>query len=225
MVDDLFVQRLKEEEMHHAEVDATSYELLRQVFRKELLPLYEQYRNDTGRIRERRLHRKVWQYILGSVAVCELIEAFATKGRSIAPGVLIPSAIFYSFIGFIIYAAAQYIDELHIRRARRNLDKAIDLLEAKAQTDATYDARRQLMDEDVLRSEALEILTHYAEPEAFWRDYRRVREADPTGPGELKQLPTRPSRNFYSSMLMGTFLTPPGSSVSTDFLSKRTKYC
>src|SRR5262249_14602875 len=100
----------------------------------------------------------------------------------------IPTAILYTFLGFIIYTAAQYLDELQINRARRRLEKSIEALEGKAQTDAAYDQRRQLLDADILRAEALEILTHYQKPEDFWRDYRRVREADPTVPGELKAL-------------------------------------
>jgi len=61
-------------------------------------------------------------------------------------------------------------------------------LERKVQTDADYDNRRNLLDTDVLRAEALEILTHYERPEDFWRDYRKVRQADPTVPAELKAL-------------------------------------
>jgi len=45
-----------------------------------------------------------------------------------------------------------------------------------------------LMDTDVLRAEALELLTHYDRAEDFWRDYQRVRQADPTAPSEVKNL-------------------------------------
>ena len=56
------------------------------------------------------------------------------------------------------------------------------------QTDVDYDNRRQLMDTDILRAEALEILAHYPAPEDFWRDYRKVREVDPTLPAAVKSL-------------------------------------
>jgi len=188
VVDDYFVQRLKEDELQHADVDARLYEGLRKMVKAEVLPLYEQFRLDTARIRERKQRRKVWQYVLGTVGFCEILEAVLTHGRSIAPQVLIPSAILYSFIGFIIYTAAQYLDDLQLTRARNRLEKSFESLERKVQTDADYDNRRQLLDSDVLRAEAVEILTHYDRPEEFWRDYKKIREADPTVPSELKAL-------------------------------------
>jgi hypothetical protein len=45
-----------------------------------------------------------------------------------------------------------------------------------------------LLDTDVLRAEVLEILTHYEKAEDFWRDYAKIRKADPTTPAELKAL-------------------------------------
>ncbi len=188
VVDDYFVQRLKQEEMQHAEVDSKMFEGFRSVIKAEILPLYEQFRLETTRYRERRQKRELWRYVLGTVGVCEFLEAVLTRGRSIVPAVLIPSAILYSFIGFIIYTAAQYLDEVQIGRARRRLEKAIDGLESRVQTDVDYDHRRQLLDSDVLRAEALEILTHYQNPDDFWRDYLRIRQADPSVPSELKAL-------------------------------------
>ena len=41
VVDDYFVQRLKQDEMQHAEVDARLYEGLRNTVKAEVLPLYE----------------------------------------------------------------------------------------------------------------------------------------------------------------------------------------
>jgi hypothetical protein len=111
-----------------------------------------------------------------------------TRGRSIAPQVLIPTSILYALIGFIVYTATQYFDDLHLARARRSLERSLEGLETRVQIDADYDNRRQLLDADVLRAEALEILTHYERPEDFWRDYQRVREADPTVPAELRRL-------------------------------------
>jgi hypothetical protein len=205
VVDDYFVRRLKQDEMDQATVDPGLVEGLRNIVHSEVLPLYEQFRAETARFRDRRSARQVWRYVLGTVAIFEVIEAILTKGRSIVPTVLIPTAILYSFLGFIIYTAAQYFDELQIRRARRRLEKSIEALEGKAQTDAEYDQRRQLLDADVLRAEALEILTHYHSPEDFWRDYRRVREADPTVPGELKNLNAPGFEKFLKFHIDGHF--------------------
>jgi hypothetical protein len=188
VVDDYFVQRLKQDEMQHAEVDARLYEGLRNAVKADVLPLYEQYRRETARFAERKQKRKVWQYIVGTFVSLELLEVILTRGRALAPPVLIPMAILYSFIGFIIYTAAQYFDDLQLSRARKRLEQSLEGLDEKVQTDADYDSRRELLDADVLRAEAMEILTHYDRPEDFWRDYRKVREADPTVPGELKAL-------------------------------------
>jgi hypothetical protein len=188
VVDDYFIQHLKEDELQHAEVDARLYEGLRKTFQSEVLPLYEQYRLEAARIRERKQKRKVWQYVFGALGACEILEALLTRGRSIAPQVLIPSAILYGFIGFIVYTAAQYLDDRQLARARNRLEQSLEGLDRMVQTDADYDNRRQLIDADVLRAEALELLTHYERPEDFWRDYQKVRQADPTVPGELKTL-------------------------------------
>jgi len=188
VVDDYFIQRLKQDEMQHADIDSRFYEGLRRVVKAEVLPLYEQYRRNTARIREQRQTRKVWHYVFGTVGMFEILEAILTRGRSILPQVLVPTAILYSFIGFIIYVAAQYIDDLRLVRARKQLEKSIAGLEAKVQTDVDYDNRRQLVDKDILHAEALEILTHYEQAETFWRDYLKVREADPTVPAELNAL-------------------------------------
>jgi hypothetical protein len=188
VVDDYFIQRLKQDEMQQAQVDARLYEGLRKMVKAEVVPLYEQFRQDTFRVRERRRNRKIWQYVLGTVIVCEALEAGLTRGRSIAPQILLPTAILYSLIGFIIFTATQYIDDLYLARARRRLEKSIENLEEKVQTDIDYDNRRQLLDTDVLRAEALEILTHYEKAEDFWRDYLKIRQADPTTPTEMKAL-------------------------------------
>src|SRR5436190_3299709 len=126
IVDDYFVQRLKEDEMQHAQVDPRLYEGLRNMVKAEVLPLYEAYRQNTARLRERKQRRKVWQYVLGTVAFCEVLQMIVTRGRSIAPQVFIPSTILYSFIGFIIYTAAQYLDDLQLTRARHRLEKSLD---------------------------------------------------------------------------------------------------
>lgn len=205
VVDDFLVQRLKQDELEHAEVDPRLYEGLRQLVKIEVLPLYEQYRASTARIRERKQNRKLWQYVLGTVAGLELLQAIITRGKSMAPQVLIPTAILHSFIGFIIYTAAQYIDDRQLARARKRLEKSLEHVDLKIQTDVDYDNRRQLLDADILRAEALEILVHYKQPEDFWRDYRKVREEDPTVPSAVKSLNIPPFERFLKYHVDGTF--------------------
>lgn len=187
-VDDYFIQLVKREEMDRPDIDPRLYDGLRQAVQAEVLPLYERYRSETARVRERKNGRKLWQYVLGTVAVVEVIEAIITRGRSMAPAVFIPTAILNAFLGFIIFAAAQYLDDIQLARARKRLERSLEGLENKAVVDAEYDQRRELLDQEVLRAEALELLTHYEKPEDFWRDYRRARQADPTLPAELRAL-------------------------------------
>jgi hypothetical protein len=188
MVDDFFLQRLKQDEMEHADVDGRLYEGLRNVVKQEVLPLYAAFRQQTARLRERRQKRKLWQFVLGTVVACEFAEMIATRGRSILPQVLIPTAILYTLIGFIIYTATQYFDDLQVMRARKRLEKSIANLEDRVRIDADYDNRRQMLDSDILRAEAVEILSHYDKPAEFWRDYRKARLADPTLPAEIVAL-------------------------------------
>jgi len=187
-IDDYFIQQLKQDEMEHVEVDPRLYDGLRSVVQAEVVPLYRQYREETARIRERKQRRVLWQYVLGTVAFFEVLEAIVTRGRSIAPQLLIPSLILTSFIGFIIYTAAQYIDDLQLGRARKRLEQSLENIEGKVQTDVNYDQRRELLDAGILRAEALEIVTQYDGPREFWRDYIKVRKADPTLPAEVKAL-------------------------------------
>jgi hypothetical protein len=205
VVDDFIVQRLKEDEMQHAEVDSRMYEGLRKMVQSEVLPLYEKYRQETARIRERSLSRKLWQYVLGTVGALEILEALLTKGRAFAPQVLVPSAILYSFIGAILYTSAQYLDNLQLARARKRLETAIAGLEGRLQTDMDYDHRRRLLDTDILRAEAVEMLAHYQKPEDFWRDYVKVREADPSSPADAKALNTPQFDRFLKFHLDGQY--------------------
>ena len=205
VIDDFLVQRLKQDELEHAEVDPRLYEGLRQLTRAEVLPLYEQYRAATARVRERKQNRKIWHYVVGTVAALEVLQAILTRGRSIAPPVLIPTAILHSFIGFILYTAAQYIDDLQINRARKRLERSLEHIDVKIQTDVDYDNRRQLLDADVLRAEALEMLVHYKHADEFWREYRRVREADPTVPAAVKALNAPAFERFLKYHVDGTY--------------------
>lgn len=188
MVDDYIIQRLKQDELEQAEVDPKIYDGLRAMVHAEVLPLYEQYLAEVTRIRERKQRRKLWQYVLGTVAVIEGLELILTRGRSLAPQVLLPTAILDCFLGFIIYTAAQYLDDRHLAGARKRLERSIEGLDQRVQTDVAYDNRRQLLSAEVLRAEALEVLAHYRRPEDFWRDYRKVRAADPTTPAAFQAL-------------------------------------
>ena len=46
-VDDYFIQRFKQDEMEHTEVDPRLYDGLRSMVQGEVVPLYQQYRQET----------------------------------------------------------------------------------------------------------------------------------------------------------------------------------
>ena len=166
-LDNYFVGELKRAEMEHAEVDPNLYDGLLRLAQTELAPLYEAYREQRDRILIRRQNRKLWPYVLGTLGILELLESVLTRGRSLLPQLLIPTAIFYSFIGFLIYGASQYIDDLQLRRARNQFQAALERLDRRVQTDSEDDQRRQLMQADVLAAETLEILRPLHAPGRF----------------------------------------------------------
>lgn len=188
LVDDYFVERLKQEELEHSDENARLYDGMRGLLKTELLPHYAEYLATVERIRERKGRRRLWSYVLGTVAVVEVIQAFVTRGRSLAPQALLMSGVVNAFLGLLVYAGAQYLDDRQIGRARRRLEQSILNLGQKLQTDLDYDRRRDLLDGDVLHAEALEVLARYTDPDVFWRDYRRVREADPTTTADVQRL-------------------------------------
>ncbi len=204
-LDNYLIGELKRAEMEHAEVDPRLYEGLRRVAQAELAPLYEQYRVERERIQQRRNARSLWPYVLGTIAILELLEMVLSRGRSLLPQILVPTAIFYGFMGFVIYSVAQYLDDRQLARARARFEAALERLDRQVETDAEYDSRRELLQADVLRAEALEILVHYPEPEAFWRDYQRVREADPTSPAALEALKLPAFEKFLKFHVQGAY--------------------
>jgi hypothetical protein len=204
-LDNYFISELKRVEMEHAEVDTRLYEGLRRLARTELTPVLQQYWAERERIRQRRDTRKLSHYVLGTLVVLELIEIVFSRGRSLLPQILVPTAIFYAFIGFVIYTASQYLDDRQLARARRRLEAALETLDRKAQTDAEYDNRRELLQGDVLQAEALEVLASYPRPEDFWRDYQRVRLADPTSASAVEALNTPNFEKFLKFHVQGVY--------------------
>ena len=203
--DDYFVGQLKQAEMEHAEVDTRLFDGLRALAKTDLLPLYQRYQREVDRIQQRRQKRKLWPYVLGTTVIFEVLEAVLTRGRSLLPQVLVPTAIFYSFLGFLVYTAAQYLDERQLQRARRQLETAIDGLDEKVLTDVDYDNRRELLQADVLRTEVLDILVHYSRPEDFWRDYQKVRESDPTTAAAVTALEAPGFEAFLKFHVQGAY--------------------
>lgn len=188
LVDNYFVERLKQEELNHSAENTRLYDGMRGLLKAELLPLYTEYLATVERIRERKGRRRLWNYVLGTMVVLEIVTAIFTRGRSLAPQSLVVSGILNGLLGLLIYTATQYLDDQQIATARRRLEKSILHLGRKLQTDIEYDERRGILEGDLLQAEAMEVLSTYAIPDDFWRDYQRAREADPTTPAALQRL-------------------------------------
>ncbi|MBK9139416.1 MAG: hypothetical protein IPM17_11755 [Verrucomicrobia bacterium] len=204
LVDDYFVERLKREELDFSHENARLYDGMRQLLKTELGPLYADYLATVGQIRETKGRQRVWHYVLGTVVVLEVLAAVVTRGRSLAPQVLLMTSVVNAMLGLLIYTATQYVYDRQLARARRRLEKSILLLGRKLETDIAYDERRGLLEGDVLRAEALELLARYAEPRDFWRDYQRAREADPTSPAALARLNLPAFESFLKPHTEGT---------------------
>jgi len=204
LVDDYFIERVKADELAYAAIDPTRYEALRGQFKKEVLPLYEAYYQIRDRILERKQARRPTFYILGAIGALQVIDLVLTKGKSLLPQILIPTALAQGFIGFVIYALIQYKDDFILRRARRRLEHSLLGLDQRMDTELSYEERRRLMDADVLKGDAVAIVSQYEDPKQFWADYLRVRQTDPTTPSTLAEVCAPAFAQFLRSHLDGT---------------------
>ena len=119
LVDDYFIEKLKEDEMKYSYVDHKHYEGLREIIQKEMTPLYNRYFKIREQIAARKQKRSLAGFVFGTIAVLELLELLLTKGRSLIPTILIPTVIMDGFIGFALYALIQYKDDMFAGFARK----------------------------------------------------------------------------------------------------------
>ena len=188
LVDDYFLERVKRDELAYASIEPAEYEAVREEVRREVLPLYAEYYRIRDSVLARKERRRPAFYIFGAIGGLQVLEFLFTKGRSLAPQILIPTLLAQAFLGFVLYALMQYKDDFILRRARGRLEHSLAGLDQRVATDITYEARRRLLEGDVLKTEAVALAARYERAEDFWRDYRRVRAADPATPAALAQL-------------------------------------
>jgi hypothetical protein len=191
-IDDYFSTLAKRDELEMLWVDPPYYQHLKLVVRKEVLPLYDRYCSIRARIlekQERRQENRTWlRYCLITIAVCEFVELVASKGRSLRPQILIPSAVLEGFLGLGLYYLVTYRDRRALKSARESLLNSIREIDAKHEIARRYDTFRQYSGGELLNAELQELLSVYPSPAEFWRDYERVRKADPTTERELEEL-------------------------------------
>ena len=167
-IDEYFQQRRKEEEIAVGTIDESRYGALRQVFEQDILPAYISYREKKDAILKKSKERKVWKYVVGVVIASEIFEAIASRGKSLSPGVLLPTLPLEAAFGYGLYWALSKWDDHQIYKEKKTLLLLIKQKTEKSAVDMQYEehkyviadfagtaSRRSVDYNDVLRREAL----------------------------------------------------------------------
>jgi hypothetical protein len=202
LIDSLFQEHLMQKEIIGSSIDPSLLARMKQAVEVEFLPLYDSYRDNTNRIKEIQKNRSIGKYVLGTVVALEAISAIATKGRSLKPQVLIPTALIEAGIGFIIYSGAQWFDDRKIDAERENMIRAVGKLEESLDVRASYRAYAAENSSNVAAI-ARSLTTSYKNPEKFWVDYSLVRKADPISEREIEGLGFNNFNDFLQSHIEG----------------------
>src|SRR5208283_3544121 len=75
----------------------------------------------------------------------------------------------------------------------------------KQQVSDKYEVFRAYTGGDLLKAELQQLLASYRSPAEFWRDYSRVRRADPTTPEALRELGAGRFHGFLELHVGGTY--------------------
>ncbi len=206
VIHDFFVERIKADEMAMNSVNPSHYCLLEELVQRDILPLYEQFAAKKNTILARQSQRALWKYVLGTVFGLEILESLLTRGRSLTPQLMIPSILMESVLGASLFYFANKLDGWRIRLARSQFFQAIEGLDKKLLVDQQYDAFKEAMGADELvRAEAMEILSQYPKATDFWQDYRRVCQADPVYSEDRKRLGVPAFDRFLELHLKGVY--------------------
>ncbi len=204
-IDDYISTMVKRDEMRTLWTDPAFYQHLKEAILHEFLPIYDRY----GALREqaeKKLERNTWpRYCLGTIGVCLVIEMFATEGRVVRPQMLMPAVLVDGLLGYGIWYLANFRALRALRRLNRNLLNSIRDLVEKQQVSDKYEVFRTYTGGDLLKAELQQLLASYGSPVEFWRDYERVRRADPTTPEDLRQLGIQRFNGFLELHLGGTY--------------------
>lgn len=206
VIQDFFVTRLKQDEMALGSVKPGYYAALQAVVINEVLPLYERFRQKKEVLLARRARRGLWKFVLGTILVVEVIETILTRGRTFSPSLFIPSLILESLLGAALYYLATKKDEWEIRYARSLFFEGVRGLDQKLVVDQQYDAFKESSgSDDLALAETIEVVGQYRHPEEFWRDYLKVREADPVNRDSLHQLGLPAFSQFLNRHINGVY--------------------
>lgn len=204
-IDDYIATMVKRDEMTTLWTDPAFYRQLKGAIRNELLPIYDQY-SVLKQKAEQKLEKATWsRYCLWTIGICLGVEALLTEGRVLRPQLLIPAAFIDGLLGYGIWYIANFRALSELRRIKRRLLSSIQELVRKHQVSDQYEVFRTYTGGDLLNAELQQLLESYATPADFWRDYYRVRQADPTTDAELERLEVPRFKHFLQLHVEGTY--------------------
>ena len=206
IIDDYFVELTKREEMDLGTVEPGYFYALKQIVRQDVVPLFDDYVRKRDEIQRRQTQRSPVKYVLGTIVGIETLEMILAKGKVFSPALLILSFIVEALIGFSIFGLAHLKDNRQITGAKTGLLQSLHHLDQRLIVDKQYASFKEIMgSDDLLRAEALEVIGQYSDPNQFWRDYVRVRIADPVTKADHGRLGIAPFDSFLKLHADGVY--------------------
>lgn len=168
-------------------IDTEELQNLSQIVKNDFILLYKTYSTQKKEILEQQQNRKLWKYVLGTIAVLEVVGAVLTRGGNLRPGALLPTVIFESVVGGAMYGAMSAVDNFKINRAKKKLFSSVRTIQKQLTTRTNY---RLLTEEsNATDAEMYLVLNQYgSNSDPFWRDYHTLRSADPTTKKDYKKM-------------------------------------
>jgi len=204
-IDDYISTMAKRDEMTSLWTDPTFYRHLKGAIVDEFLPIYDRYRALREKT-EQKLEKGTWsRYCLWTIGICLAIEVLMTEGMVLRPQLLIPAALMDGLLGCAIWYVANFRALSELRRIKRSLLSSVQELVLKQRVSEQYEVFRTYTGGELLKAELQQLLGSYDTPSEFWRDYFKVRKADPTTEAELKSMGVERFRNFLQLHLEGTY--------------------
>ncbi|MBI3334602.1 hypothetical protein HYZ97_03890 [Candidatus Pacearchaeota archaeon] len=204
VVTDFFVELAQKNEMLHQKVEPRFYHALSSAVKSEVIPLFERYEGIRKGILEKQGERSIVRYAGVGAGVCMLGELLLTRGRGLA--LALPLGIIGAFVGTAIYGLKQVVDNANISLAKQRLLGNIEGLNTRLLVDQEYAKYREGKEGELFQAEAVEVLGQYDLPNAFWRDYLKVRDVDPVCKEDARESQLPPQFTaFYTPHLDGSF--------------------
>lgn len=204
-IDAYFATLVKQDEMTTLWTDPAYYEQLRKVIKKEVLPWYDRYCAIRAKMQQETEKRTWPKYCLWAIGLGLGLELFFTEGRVLRPQMLLPAVLVDGLLGYGLYYLLNFRAASTLKRARRNLLDSIRELENQHQIANRYEIFRKYTGGDLLAAELQQLLAGYESPQEFWRDYYKVRKADPTTAAELERLGITRFNGFLQLHLDGAY--------------------